>query len=65
MKNLLLVLIAAGSLSACVVEPAHVRVRSPIVLEPGVIVAPTYYGGYGGEEYRHHRHERHDDDDDN
>ena len=38
MKNLLLALIAAGALSACVVQPAHVRVRAPIVLEPAVVV---------------------------
>lgn len=60
MKNLLLAMSAACALSACVVQPPHVRVRSPIVFEPGVIVAPSY----GGGEYRHHRHERDDDDDD-
>ncbi|BAK78658.1 hypothetical protein NH8B_3911 [Pseudogulbenkiania sp. NH8B] len=44
MKTLLFALIAAGSLSACVVEPAHVRVRAPVVLEPAV-VEPAYGGG--------------------
>ncbi|SMF35801.1 vir-repressed protein [Pseudogulbenkiania subflava] len=44
MKTLLFALIAAGSLSACVVEPAHVRVRAPIVLEP-TVVEPVYDGG--------------------
>ncbi|EEG10034.1 putative periplasmic lipoprotein [Pseudogulbenkiania ferrooxidans] len=45
MKTLLFALIAAGSLSACVVEPAHVRVRAPVVLEPAV-VQPAYGGGF-------------------
>lgn len=51
MKTLLIALIAAGSLSACVVQPARVHVRSPIVLEP-VLVGPVYDYDDG---YDHHR----------
>ena len=49
MKAVLLTLLAAASLSACVVQPARVRVRSPVVLEPAVVVEPE--------------HSRHHDDD--
>ncbi|MFC3533903.1 vir-repressed protein [Vogesella facilis] len=56
MKTLLFALIAAGSLSACVVQPARVHVRSPIVLEPARVVVPVYGSG--------HYHDRYDDDDD-
>ncbi|SCK05066.1 hypothetical protein [Vogesella sp. LIG4] len=59
MKALLFALIAAGSLSACVVEPARVQLRSPVVLEPPRIVLPVYE--YEGDYYRHH-HWRGDDD---
>ena len=56
MKSLLLALLAAVGLSACVVQPARVHLRSPIVLEPARVVVPVY--GDGG-------HLRwHDDDDD-
>jgi hypothetical protein len=41
MKTILFALIAASSLSACVVQPARVKLRSPIVLEP-VVVEPVY-----------------------
>ncbi|MDC7701988.1 vir-repressed protein [Vogesella indigofera] len=50
MKTILFALIAASSLSACVVQPARVKLRSPIVLEP-VVVEPVYddhYHGGGG-----------------
>ena len=49
MKTLLFALIAAGSLSACVVQPARVHVRSPIVLEQ-VLVGPVY--DYDDDYYR-------------
>ncbi|GHD72434.1 vir-repressed protein [Vogesella fluminis] len=48
MKTILFALIAAGSLSACVVQPARVKLRAPIVLEP-VVIEPAY-------DHHHHRH---------
>ncbi|WP_174874742.1 vir-repressed protein [Vogesella oryzae] len=52
MRTLLIALIAAGSLSACVVQPARVQLRSPIVLEPARIVVPVY-GDDGGHHHWH------------
>lgn len=46
MKTILFALIAASSLSACVVQPARVKLRSPIVLEPAVVVEPAYDDHY-------------------
>lgn len=45
MKTILLALIAASSLSACVVQPARVKLRSPVVLEP-IVVDPVYDDHY-------------------
>ncbi|MDC7714837.1 vir-repressed protein [Vogesella sp. LYT5W] len=45
MKTILFALIAASSLSACVVQPARVKLRSPVVLEP-VVIEPVYDDHY-------------------
>lgn len=54
MKSLLLALLAAAGLSACVVQPARVHLRSPIVLEPARVVVPVY--DYDDDDDYHHYH---------
>lgn len=48
MKTILFALIAASSLSACVVQPARVKLRSPVVLEPvaPIVIEPAYDDHY-------------------